>query len=158
MVYNCIDVAISHRPFACNPSQLSLTPRSTGDVDGPEDNGGAPRPEQHLDEDLRPPSLDLDADGANHPAAGLSATIFVWVEKRRPRVDAADRVSFRSVYSRRPYDEGASTGMIAISWRGAADHDKEVCGASRSGGILQHFRKRKPALRDRGPAASLAKC
>jgi hypothetical protein len=63
MASSCIDVAISHCPFGCNPWQLSLTPRSTGDVDGLDDGGGAPRSEQHLDEHLRPqPKVHLDRD------------------------------------------------------------------------------------------------
>jgi hypothetical protein len=46
------------------------------------------------------PAIDLCADGANHPAAGLSAAIVVCVEKPRPDGGAADRVTFGSVYSR----------------------------------------------------------
>jgi hypothetical protein len=70
MASSCIDVAISHCPFGCNPWQLSLTPRSTGDVDGLDDGGGAPRSEQHLDEHLRPqPKVHLDRTLGNEPRA-----------------------------------------------------------------------------------------
>jgi len=43
-------------------------------------------------------------------------------------------------------------GLSALN--NVVDHNKEVCGTGRIGGILQHFRKRKPALRQGAGQAS----
>jgi hypothetical protein len=47
-------------------------------------------------------------------------------------------------------NDGRGIERVEQRWRGAVEGNKEVCRNGRIGGMSQHFRERKRALRDRG--------